>query len=345
MSDPGAGPGTEPALGTLDRIQPVLLVASIGLGLGIASMWSRGAEALGPVVSIGVFVLIYTVMLGVDPRRAAAVLTNRRFVVVAVILNFVVNPGISWGLATVFLASDPNLFAGFILFLVTPCIGWYLIFTELAGGDTDLGVSLLVINISLQVLLLPVYLWLLVGRALTIDGATIAGSVGLYLVAPSALAVGTRWLGHRNRWDIDGVRRHRGFGVTKTAILMVIVVSIFASQADVMLDNRGAVVELIPPTVAFFAIAFVVAVAVGRAVALPHPQTALLVFTTSARNSEASLAIAVTAFASPLVAVPVAIGPAIELPILILMVRVLARLQRRTASTASSPMPTGATGR
>lgn len=322
-----------PALDTIDRVQPILLIASIGLGLGLAAVWPGGADALGPVVSIGVFILIYAVMLGVDPRGAAAALTNQRFVAITVVLNFVVNPAIAWGLGTVFLGGDPNLFAGFVLFLVTPCIGWYLIFTELADGDTDLGVSLLVINIGLQVLLLPVYLWLLVGRAVTIDGATIAGSVGLYLVAPSVLAIATRWLADRTGRQIDDVRGHPGFGWAKTATLMVIVVAIFASQADVILANKDAVARLVPPTIAFFAMTFLIAVTVGRVAALPPAHTVLLVFTTSARNSEASLAIAATAFASPLVTVPVAIGPAIELPILVVMVRLLRRFERAERRT------------
>lgn len=51
---------------------------------------------------------------------------------------------------------------------------------------------------------------------------------------------------------------------------------------------------------------------------------ALLTFTTTARSSEVSLALAVTAFASPLVALTVVIGPAIELPVLVLILRALA---------------------
>ena len=87
--------------------------------------------------------------------------------------------------------------------------------------------------------------------------------------------------------------------------------------------------RVVVPIVAFFGIMFVVALAVARARRMPFEQTVVLVFTTASRNSEASLAIAVTAFASPLVAAVVALGPAIELPILVLMVRALGAIGNR----------------
>jgi len=322
----GAEAAATASLGPLDRVQPTLLVGSIGLGLAVASVSTRAADALAPVVAIGVFVLIFFVMLGVDLRSVAGAFSDRRFVAITVVINFVVNPALAWGLATIFLRSSDDLFAGFVLFLVTPCIGWYLIFTELAGGDTALGVSLLVVNIVLQIALLPVYLWLLVGQTVALDAASIVTSVLTYLAVPLALATTARWIiASRSTRDVEEMMERVHLGYVKTAILMAIVVSMFASQAQVIFDDKAAVLRLVPPTVAFFATTFVVAIVVGWVVKMPHRKTALLVFTTTSRNSEASLAIAVTAFASPLVSLPVAIGPAIELPLLITMVRLLNR--------------------
>jgi len=321
-------------LALLDRLQPILLIGSIGLGLALASVSAGLGNALAPLVSIGVFALICFVMLGIDLHTVAGAFSNRRFVVIAVGINFVVNPLLAWGLGSLFLRSEPDLFAGFILFLVTPCIGWYLIFTELADGDTALGVSLLAVNIVLQILLLPVYLWLLAGRTVSIDTATISVSVVTYLVIPLGLAMSLRAIARRAGIDVDRALERAHVGYVKTAILMVIVVSMFASQADAIFANKGAVVRLVAPMIAFFALAFALSLAVGRAIAMPHPHVVALAFTTTSRNSEASLAIAATAFASPLVTVPVAIGPAIELPLLILMVRIL---NRRSLNTPHAP--------
>ncbi len=320
-------------LGRMDRFQPLLLIASIAAGLGLARVAPDLAQSLGPLVSAGVFVLIYLVMLGLDLNRVGAAFKQRRFLAIAVTLNFVVNPILAWALSVTFLSDQPDLRVGLILFLVTPCIGWYLIFTEMAGGDTGLGVSLLGLNLVLQILLLPLYLLAFEGEAAGVDFAGIVGSVLLFLVLPAIAAVVTKYLLERSRVELDDVQRVIGRAQLKTAALVVVIASMFASQANVIFDNPRVVLTLVAPMVAFFVIAFTLAVVVGRAAGLAYNQTALLAFTTTSRNSEASLAIAATAFASPLVAMTVVIGPVIELPFLVLMVRVLLGLQPKAQST------------
>jgi len=323
---------TEPRLGLADRLQPLLLLAAIGTGLIIGRVTPGIAEATSNLVSVGVFVLIALVMLNLEPRNVAATFTHRRFLIAAIVLNFVVTPIIAWTLGSVFLSGEPDLRIGLILFLVTPCIGWYLIFTELAGGDTELGVGLLGINVILQVLLLPVYLALFVGDVAGISIATILQSIGLYLLLPAVVAgVIRRWWARQGRIAADEQQRLH-VSTLKTITLAAVIVSMFASQADAIFDEVDAVGRLIVPMVLFFGVAYTIATITARRIGLPHDQTALLVFTTTSRNSEASLAIAATAFASPLVALTVALGPVIELPLLIIMTRLLRR--------RNSPKPT-----
>lgn len=305
-----------------------MLIGSIAVGLAIAKTAPDLASSMGSLVSLGVFALIYLVMLGVDLSGVASAFGQRTFLAVAVGINFVINPLLAWGLGALFLGDEQELWAGLILFLVTPCIGWYLIFTELAGGDSTLGVSLLAINVVLQILLLPVYLLLFAGRVLTLNITTIGGSVMLYLVLPLGAALLTRRVlssKGRTAHDVFGI----GSGLLKTISLMVVIVAMFASQGEVLLDNPNVVWRLAPPIIIFFAITFVVALFGARLVGLPYDQAALLVFTTTSRNSEASLAVAVTAFSSPLVALTVVIGPVLELPLLVVMVRLLVGLRPR----------------
>ncbi len=48
------------------------------------------------------------------------------------------------------------------MLMVTPCTDWYLIFTEIAKGNVALSTAILPVNLILQVLLLPIYLFLFV---------------------------------------------------------------------------------------------------------------------------------------------------------------------------------------
>lgn len=309
------------ALSWSDRLLPALLLASIGIGLTVGAVAPTVGSSLSGLVSVGVFALIYLVMLDVGTSGLTRIFAEPKFLAVAVGLNFVINPVMAWLLASVFLSGSPELRVGLILFLVTPCIGWYLVFTQMAGGDAELGVSLLGVNIVLQVMLLPLYLIVFVGGSAAIPASTIVASVITYLVMPAVLAAITRAIAtHRSAGrsaDLPGV------STLKTAALATVIISMFASQTQVIVDNSEVVLRLLPPMTAFFALSFVIAVGVGRRAGMSKEQTALLVFTTTSRNSEASLAIAATAFASPLVGLTVVLGPVIELPLLVLMVRLL----------------------
>jgi len=299
----------------------LVLVLSIGAGLGLAELAPAVAQHLGPLVGAGVFLLIWVVMFGVDIERLASAVGLRRFFIVAIGLNFVVDPLLAWGLGRTFLSDQPDLRMGLLLFLVTPCIGWYLVFTELARGDTELGVSLLGVNLVLQVLLLPVYLLVFEGQAASVQIDDVVRSVVVFLVLPALLAAVTRAAMRRSGVDRAAVCDELDRSQVKTGLLVVVIVSMFASQADAIFDDPGVFVELVPAMVAFFALAFVAALLAARAAGLGYEATVTLAFSAVSRNSEASLAVATTAFASPLVALAVVLGPVIELPFLVLMVR------------------------
>ena len=319
MSDSTTAPRR--SLGLLDRLQPLLLIGAIGLGLLLAAGAPALAAGLGWLVKAGVFVVIYLVMLGVRESGLLAAFGRIRPTAIALTVNFVLTPLVAWGLGWLFLRDAPDVWVGLILYLVTPCIGWYLVFTDLAEGDVELGLSLLVWNILLQVTLLPLYMWALAGRIVTIEVGAIVESVLAFLVLPYALAWASR-RGLAARSMQPSALPWLGAG--KTAALMVVIAAMFASQGAVLFDNPAIVWRMIAPGAVFFALAFALALLFGRLARLTYPEVALLTFTTTARNSEVSLALAVTAFASPLVALTVVMGPAVELPVLVLILRALA---------------------
>lgn len=326
-------------LSNVDRLQPLLLIGAIGLGLALARIAPVVAASLLPLVTVGVGFLIYLIMLGLDLSRLRSATRQGRFVATAVVVNFLVVPFMAWALGAMMLSDHPELRVGLLLFLITPCIGWYLVFIDLAGGDTALGATLLGINLALQVILLPVYLQLFAAESVAADLSVVVRSVLVYLLVPAALAYMTRAVLSRrdrraaapNRWTGAAVSRRpvlQGppIAVAKTTTLFVVIASMFASQVDTLTDDPATLLRVVPPIVTFFVLVFVLAVAIARLQRMPFDHLAVLVFTTASRNSEASLAIAVTAFSSPLVAAVVAVGPAIELPLLVLMVRALAAI-------------------
>ena len=315
-------------LALLDRIQPILLLSAIALGLALAKAAPTLAGKLAPLVTAGVFLVIYFIMLGVSTRGIMHAFTRWKPTSLAIGINFLLTPLIAWVLGYLFLRNDPDIWVGLILYLVTPCIGWYLVFTELAKGDVELGVSLLFWNVVLQIVLLPVYMALLAGTVVHVEMTDMLRSVITFLVLPLALAAATRWLLGRFAISVEAATKKVALPYLKAMTLMTVVTAMFASQGAVLFENPAVVLKMILPGIAFFVIALSMAIVAGRLFRLGYPEFALLVFTTTARNSEASLAVAVTAFTSPLVALTVVIGPSIELPVLILFLRIVLSLRQ-----------------
>jgi ACR3 family arsenite efflux pump ArsB len=82
----------------------------------------------------------------------------------------------------------------------------------------------------------------------------------------------------------------------------------------------------------FFVGLFALSLTVGRRFHLGYADTATLVFTTTARNSESVIGVAAVAFVGhPLVLVAVLVGPVIELPALLGLSRIMLRLRHAIA--------------
>ncbi|MEX2444036.1 MAG: bile acid:sodium symporter [Alkalispirochaeta sp.] len=308
-------------LGVFDRVQSFLLLSAMAIGLVLAVAAPTVAPRLAPLVTAGIFLVIYFIMLGVSTRGIMHAFTRWKFTAVAIGINFLITPLIAWLLGYLFLQGDPDIWVGLILYLVTPCIGWYLVFAELAKGDVELGVSLLFWNVVLQIILMPVYMMLLAGSFVHIEMVGVLRSVLTYLVLPLLLAGMTRWALGRASISIETAKEKVKLPYLKTITLMVVVAAMFASQGSVLFANPGVLLKMILPGLAFFVLAFLVSIIAAKIFGFTYREFAMLVFTTTARNSEASLAVAATAFASPLVALTVVIGPILELPVLILLVR------------------------
>ena len=88
----------------------------------------------------------------------------------------------------------PALWVGFIMLMVTPCTDWYLIFTEIAKGNVALSTAILPVNLILQVLLLPIYLFLFAGVMKTVAISVLVESIVIVIVLPFILAHATKFI-------------------------------------------------------------------------------------------------------------------------------------------------------
>ncbi len=312
-----------------DQATPLVLVAAMLLGLDLNWLTHGTLEFLHPLVDIGIFLVITAVMMGVRIPDLRGALKKRKATALALTTNFVVIPGVAWLLGWAFLRHSPDLWIGLVLYTLTPCVGWYLIFIDAAEGDVAWGATLLPWNLGLQIVLMPVYLWLLIGHVLYLNPWTVFQSVGLFFVAPFVVGWGMQWgiLHYRGSATFNGPVK-AVLGPFKLWALVVVIVALFASQPPLKTHDLVALLTMVGAIFAFFAVMFLLALFNGAWAHLSYEDNVTLTFTTTARNSEVVIGVAMAAFPGhPLVYMAILVGPLVELPVLLLVAQGLVRLR------------------
>ena len=321
----------EMSLSRLDTLQPFILIGAILVGFFVGNIYEDFSNYADALLYFAIIVLVYSVMLGVPHNKIWKAYKNVRFFGLAWFVNFVIIPLIAWALALIFLGNHPAIYIGFILYLVTPCTDWFLLFTSMAKGDVPLGLALLPTNLILQIILIPVYLLLFASKLVSFQFSALIEAFLIFILLPFVLAMLTRLILTKIKthdWAhnlIDTI-----LSPFQTIILTIVLFVIFAGNTKVILDNFGSLALVFIPILIFFVLSFIIAQFVSRKFNLPYKECALLTCTTAARNSPLSLAIAFGIFPDqPLIQVAIIIGVLIELPLLIGVVKLLQVVRRK----------------
>jgi ACR3 family arsenite transporter len=320
----------ESGLNRWESSQPMVLILAMIVGLGAGStlkgLWSGSND----VIYLSLILLVYGIALGTPLNAVARSYKNRRFLAIALLDNFVVIPIIGFILALGFLYSTPLIFVGFILYVVNPCTDWFLVFTGMSKGDVPLGLALLPINLIVQILLIPVFLLLFAGELIPIPLWAFVETSIVFIVIPFAGAILTNWAVVRSNGSEWKEKRLAKPPIQiQTITLALIIFFMFGSQTQMIMDNLLSLSVVLIPVAIFIIISYLVARMIGLWAKLSYGEYALLSCTTIARNSPLALAISYGLFpGEPLIQVAIIIGVMIELPALVLLVKVLRKGQK-----------------
>ena len=295
-------------------LHPLIMLSAAVIGLTAGALFDC-TQASG-LIEPFLMVMLFVVFMCVSIKDIGRSFSNRRFTLSAVLINFVWTPLFSMVLGLMFTSIDVRI--GLLMLLVTPCTDWYLVFTAAAKGNVPLSSSLLPLNLILQIVLMPVYLILFFNTQIEMDVPGLLYSMVFVLIVPLFAAIVVKGLMARSHAvsDIGGRVTDNGDNLQLVFLCMAIA-AMFASQSAELLNNLELFVMLILPLMIFFIVNYVVASAVARAQRFGYADTTSLIFTSMARNSPLSLAIAVAAFpGSTLLLLVLVIAPLIELPIL-----------------------------
>lgn len=291
-------------------------------------------------IAILIWVMIYPMMMKVDFQSVKQVGKNPKGLFVTWIVNWLIKPFTMFAIAYFFLFVvfknfiTPNLateyLAGAVLLGAAPCTAMVFVWSTLTNGNPAYTVVQVATNdLIILIAFVPIVKFLLGVSNVVVPYRTLFLSVFLFVVIPLVGGILTRVcvVKSKGREYFENTFIHKFDSATTIGLLLTLVL-IFASQAQVILSNPLHIVLIAVPLIIQTFFIFFLTFGVCKIIRLPFDIAAPAGMIGASNFFELSVAVAVALFGttSP-AALATTVGVLTEVPVMLTLVKAANKLK------------------
>ena len=339
----------QPKLKFLDRFLTLWIFLAMLLGVGLGYFFPNISNVTNSLsvgttnipLAIGLILMMYPPLAKVDYTLLPMAFKDKKVMSVSLLLNWIISPILMFVLAIIFLRDEPDYMIGLILIGLARCIAMVIVWNDLAKGNREYAALLIALNSIFQLVFYSFYVWLFINVQpqklglgnfnIAVPMKDVAESVFIYLGIPFIAGFlsryfliklkGKEWF---NRKFIPAISP-----ITLYALLFTIVL-MFSLKGDKILQLPMDVIKVAIPLVIYFILTFFISFFISKSLKVSYDKNASIAFTATGNNFELAIAVSIAVFGihSSQAFVGV-IGPLVEVPVLILLVRVSLWLKKK----------------